>query len=74
MANVRLILLAVVVSAAAPGSAAAQSFSAGVEAAYDRYTYHFENPSSFDTPQQVSQGVSGALMGSAAGEIRLDDR
>ncbi len=34
-------------------TAAAQSFSVGVEAERDRFTYHFENPSSFDTPQLV---------------------
>jgi hypothetical protein len=34
-------------------TAAAQTFSIGVEAARDRFTYHFENPSSFDTPQLV---------------------
>ena len=34
-------------------TAAAQSVSVGLEAARDRFTYHFENPSSFDTPQLV---------------------
>jgi hypothetical protein len=52
VANVRLIL-ALLAALAAPLPAAAQSFSAGVEAAYDRFTYRFENPSSFDTPQPV---------------------
>jgi hypothetical protein len=52
VANLRLILVLVAVSVA-PLPAAAQSFSVGVEAAYDRFTYHFENPSSFDTPQNV---------------------
>jgi hypothetical protein len=52
VANVRLILLVAAI-AAAPASAAAQSVSVGVEPAYDRFTYRFENPSSFDTPQPV---------------------
>jgi len=52
VANLRLILVLAVV-AAAPIPAAAQSFSVGVEAARDRFTYHFENPSTFDTPQPV---------------------
>ncbi|HEV3139141.1 MAG TPA: hypothetical protein VGY57_01425 [Vicinamibacterales bacterium] len=33
--------------------AAAQSFSVGIEAARDRFTYHFDNPSAFDTQQLV---------------------
>ena len=33
--------------------AMAQSISVGVEATRDRFTYHFDNPSSFDTPQIV---------------------
>ena len=52
MANVRLILLAAAI-AAAPARAAAQSFSVGVEPAYDRFTYRFENPSTFDTSEPV---------------------
>jgi len=31
----------------------AQTFSASVESRRDRFTYHFDNPSSFDTPQPV---------------------
>src|SRR6185295_12632642 len=34
-------------------TAAGQSFSVGLETARDRFTYHFDNPSAFDTPQLV---------------------
>jgi hypothetical protein len=52
VANVRLVLL-LAAACLAPLPAAAQSVSIGIEAAYDRFTYHFENPSSFDTSQAV---------------------
>lgn len=56
MAGVRLIvravrLLTIALLVAVPASA--QTVSAGVEAARDRFTYHFDNPSSFDTAQLV---------------------
>ena len=46
-------LLVAVALAALSIDARAQTVSVGVEAARDRFTYHFDNPSSFDTPQLV---------------------
>ena len=50
---VRFVIFVIFACVLAATPAAAQTFSVGVEDARDRFTYHFENPSAFDTPQLV---------------------
>ena len=49
----RFVIFVIFACVLAATPAAAQTFSVGVEDARDRFTYHFENPSAFDTPQLV---------------------